>query len=93
MAPIYAQNTAKRCQIRSTLNLPFKRTLHMGYMGLYPAIPMPKGSAIPLSVLRLSLCVSHFTPWAWLRPAFTDVGPNALLGYYIYIYITTPLSP
>ena len=32
MAPNYAQNTAKSCQICTTVNLPFKRPLHAGYM-------------------------------------------------------------
>ena len=30
MAPSYAQNRAKDCQIHTTVNLPFKRPLHEG---------------------------------------------------------------
>ena len=35
MAPSYTQNTAKSCQIRTTVNLPFKRPLHAKYRVIF----------------------------------------------------------
>ena len=41
---------------------------------------------IPLSVLRMSVCVSRHSP-AWpQRAAFTDVRPKVLISYYDHSY-------
>ena len=57
-------------------------------MGIYPAIRVEKGCTLPLGVLRFYLYVSHFTPRAWVRTTFTNVGPKVLVSYYCSSYGT-----
>ena len=49
---------------------------------------LPDGITTPLSVLRMSVCVS-LQSRAWLpRTGFADVGPKVLIRYYYHSYDT-----
>ena len=51
---------------------------------MHGVLPFLTGFTIPLCVLRMSVCVSRFSP-AWL-PGFPDVGPKVLIRYYYHSY-------
>ena len=52
---------------------------------LYP-LPFLTGFTIPLSVLRMSVCVSLPSRHGPGRPGFADVGPKVLIRYYYHSY-------
>ena len=59
MASSYAQNTAKSCEIHGTVNLPFKRPVHEGFIRLGPQ----------------SGCITHSLGGGVIPPQLVDAPP------------------
>ena len=56
------------------------------YPWVLPCYTHAKGVYLTPKCATFVVYVSHFSPRAWLRTAFTDVGPKVLVSYYGHSY-------